>query len=88
MLTDAPVVPILLTKDLEASKRFYADRLGLPIETESDSEVTFAWSGQPRLRLSASTVGTKDTQTQVAWIVDDIRAEIDALRQRGVTIEE
>jgi catechol 2,3-dioxygenase-like lactoylglutathione lyase family enzyme len=88
MLTNAPVVPILLTKDLEASKRFYADQLGLPIETESDSEVTFAWGGQPRLRLSASTVGTKDSQTQLAWIVDDLRAEVDALRQRGVTIEE
>jgi catechol-2,3-dioxygenase len=88
MLTNAHVIPILLAKDLEASKRFYVDRLDLTIETESESEVTFAWGGQPRLRLSASTEGTSDSQTQVAWLVEDLRAEVDTLRERGVKIEE
>jgi catechol-2,3-dioxygenase len=88
MLADASVIPILLTKDLEGSKRFYAEQLGLPIEAESDSEVTFAWGGQRRLRLSASTVGTSDSQTQCVWIVEDIRAEVAALREHGVKVEE
>ena len=88
MLTDAPVIPILLATDLPASKRFFAEQLGLPIETEDDSAVTFAWGGAPRLRLTASTEGTKDTQTQLTWIVADLRAEVDALRARGVRIED
>jgi 4-hydroxyphenylpyruvate dioxygenase-like putative hemolysin len=38
--------------------------------------------------VTESTVGTADTQTQVAWRVADIRAAIAELRSRGVTIEE
>ena len=35
-----------------------------------------------------STVGTSDTQTQMAWRVPDVRAAVDDLRARGVRIEE
>jgi hypothetical protein len=41
-----------------------------------------------RLILSKSTIGTSDTQTQMAWIVPDIRAAVADLRARGVKIEE
>jgi len=40
------------------------------------------------LIISESTIGTRDTQTQVAWRVADIRAAITDLRSRGVRIEE
>ena len=88
MLTDGPVIPVLLATDLDESKRFYTERLGLTIGTESDSTITFEWAGEPRLRLSKSTEGTKDSQTKVGFIVTDLRAEVDALRARGVEFEE
>lgn len=88
MLTDEPVVPILLATDLAASRRFYEDVLGLPVQQSSESTVTYAWGGQPRLRLSASSEGTKDSQTQATWIVRNLRSEVDALRTRGAEFEE
>ena len=88
MLTDEPVIPILLATDLDASRRFYEDVLGLTVQQASDSTVTYAWGGAPRLRLSASTEGTKDSQTQLTWIVPDVRAEVEALRARGASFED
>ena len=88
MLTDEPVIPILLATDLAASRTFYEEVLGLPVQQASDTTVTYAWGGQPRLRLSASTDGTKDSQTQLTWIVADVRAEVDRLRGRGARFEE
>lgn len=88
MLTDSPVIPILLAKDLDASRKFYEETLGLTVQQASDSTVTYAWDGQPRLRLSASTEGTSDSQTQMTWIVPDIRAAVDDLRSRGAQFEE
>ena len=88
MLTDEPVIPILLATDLDASRRFYEGVLGLTVQQASDSTVTYAWGGEPRLRLSASTEGTKDSQTQLTWIVPDVRAEVDALRARGASFED
>ena len=38
--------------------------------------------------MTKSTVGTRDTQTQMAWRVPDIRAAVEDLRARGVHIEE
>ena len=88
MLTDSPVLPVLLATDLDASRRFYEEVLGLEPQQASDSTVTYAWGGAPRLRLSSSEEGTKDTQTQVAWIVADVRAEVDRLRAAGAVFEE
>ena len=48
----------------------------------------FRCGGGTQLVLTDSTVGTADTQTQMAWRVPDIRAAINDLRTRGVRIEE
>ena len=92
MLADNPCYTILLSKDLDASRHFYHDVLGLEIlreDLEPDVEPRIVFNtANGRLILSKSTVGTSDTQTQMAWIVPDIRAAIDDLRSRGVRIEE
>ena len=38
--------------------------------------------------MTLSTTGTADTQTQLAWRVPDLRAELADLRARGVPIRE
>ena len=88
MLGDLPVFPILLSTDLAASRAFYADRLGLALVSERAERLVFKCGDGTRLVVSESTVGTSDTQTQVAWRVPDIRAAIADLRARGVRIEE
>lgn len=89
MLSDHPVFPILLSRDLDASRRFYHGVLELPIMREDPGDrIVFGAGGGTQLSVTLSTVGTKDTQTQLAWRVPDIRAAITDLRERGVRIEE
>jgi catechol 2,3-dioxygenase-like lactoylglutathione lyase family enzyme len=89
MLSDHPVFPILLSKDLAASRTFYHDTLGLEIMREDEGDrIVFRCGGGTQLVVTSSTVGTADIQTQMAWRVPDIRAALDDLRARGVRIEE
>ena len=88
MLADFPVIPILLSTDMAASKHFYQDTLGLPLLDETDERMVFKCGGDTRLIISRSTVGTSDTQTQMVWRVPDIHAALNDLRARGVRIEE
>lgn len=88
MLGDHPIEVVLLATDLEASRDFYRDQVGLEIINETPSGVTFRCGGSTRLALSKSSVGTADSQTQAAWRVGDLDAELAELRSRGVIIEE
>jgi catechol 2,3-dioxygenase-like lactoylglutathione lyase family enzyme len=89
MLSDYPVFPILLSKDLDATRTFYRDVLGLEIVREDpDDRIVFRTGGGTQLVVTKSTVGTADPQTQMAWRVPDIHAALADLRARGVRIEE
>src|SRR5438132_12711417 len=72
MLGDSPMSVVLLATDMAASKDFYANKVGLKIANDGADAVS----------------GTKDEQTQAAWRVKDIRAELAELRKRGVKIED
>lgn len=89
MLGDHPVFPILLSTDLDASRRFYHETLGLEIAREDEGDrIVFRCGGGTQLAVTASTRGTSDTQTQAAWRVPDIRAAVAELRARGIRIED
>lgn len=89
VLNEYPVFPILLSRDLEASRAFYRDLLGLEIAREDpDDRIVFRTGGGTQLVVTRSTIGTRDTQTQMAWRVPDIHAAVAELRGRGVRIEE
>jgi catechol 2,3-dioxygenase-like lactoylglutathione lyase family enzyme len=88
MLGTANVHPIPLAKDLDQAREFYHDRLGLEIISESDHKIEFRCGGGTKLAVSKSTVGTADSQTQIGWEVDDLQAEIEDIRARGIPIEE
>ena len=89
MLSQFPVFPILLSTDLDASRKFYRDILGLEvIREDGDDRIVFRCGGETQLVLTHSTVGTKDIQTQMAWRVPDLPAALADLRSRGVRIEE
>jgi catechol 2,3-dioxygenase-like lactoylglutathione lyase family enzyme len=89
VLSDHPVFPILLSRDLAASRTFYHDTLGLEILREDPGDrIVFRCGAGTQLAVTLSTVGTSDIQTQMAWRVPDVRAAIADLRARGVRIEE
>lgn len=88
VLAESPVYPILLATDMPATKAFYAETLGLELVSERPDRLVFRSGDGTRIMLSHSTVGTKDSQTQVTWRVADIHAAVAELRGRGVRIEE
>jgi catechol 2,3-dioxygenase-like lactoylglutathione lyase family enzyme len=88
VLNDHPVFPILLSRDLDASMAFYRDTLGLEVARRDPDRIVFRCGSGTQLIVTESTVGTADSQTQLAWRVPDIRAAIEELRARGVTIQE
>jgi catechol 2,3-dioxygenase-like lactoylglutathione lyase family enzyme len=88
VLADHPVFPILLAVDLEASRAFYRDTLGLELMREDEGDRLVFRCGGTQLVVTKSTVGTSDSQTQMAWRVPDIHAALEDLRARGIRIEE
>jgi len=88
MLGDYPIDVVLLATDLDASRDFYRDKIGLQIVTESPNAVTFKCGNGSQLAISKSSVGTADEQTQAAWRVADLEDELGSLRSRGVEIQE
>jgi catechol 2,3-dioxygenase-like lactoylglutathione lyase family enzyme len=88
MLGNHPITPVLLATDLAAAREFYHDKLGLQIEREDDNAIVFRCSSATHVDVTKSTVGTADQQTQAAWQVSDIRAEVAELRARGIKAED
>jgi len=82
------VFPILLSRDLSESRAFYHDTLGLEVLRDDGERLVFSCGGGSQLVVTHSTTGTADRQTQLAWRVPDLRAELADLRARGVRIEE
>jgi catechol 2,3-dioxygenase-like lactoylglutathione lyase family enzyme len=88
ILSETPVFPILLSTDLDATRAFYRDTLGLEVLREDEGDrIVFRCGGGTQLVVTKSTTGTSDSQTQLAWRVPDIHAALDDLRARGVRIE-
>jgi predicted enzyme related to lactoylglutathione lyase len=88
MLSNYPIDVVLLAMDLAAAKDFYANKIGLPVLSESPGGVTFQCGGDSQLVVTRSSVGTKDEQTQATFRVADVQAEVSELRRRGVKIED
>ncbi|HEV2218438.1 MAG TPA: VOC family protein [Candidatus Dormibacteraeota bacterium] len=77
----------LPAKDLTRAKSFYVDRLGLIVQSEDDTGVHFVVGGS-RFRLFRSSGSAAGSHTQLALVVPDIDANVEALRARGVSFEE
>src|SRR3954452_199496 len=89
MLSDYPGFPILLSTDLDASRAFYHDLLGLEIAREDHGDrIVFRAGGGTQIAVTLSTTGTSDTQTQMAFRVPDVRAAVAEVRSRGVIVKE
>ncbi len=93
MLSEYPVFPVLLSTDMEASRTFYGQTLGLELASEYRigdvvDRLVYKCGNGTQVAISHSTIGTSDTQTQCVFRVPDLRAAINDLRARGVNVEE
>ena len=85
-LADAMVVTTVAVTDLERSKRFFEEQLGLPILEEAPYAVRFGAGkgGQLSVRRGQPNVG----QTVAHFEVDDLDAVIGELTGRGVPFQD
>ena len=83
-----PRVAVLGAGPVGLEAALYARKVGLKVLSDSPGAVVFHCGGDSRLVLSKSSVGTNDEQTQASFRVSDLRAELAALRSRGVKIED
>jgi catechol 2,3-dioxygenase-like lactoylglutathione lyase family enzyme len=87
MLTDAMAVSIIPVGDLQASKRFYSEALGLRVLEETPFSIRYgAGSGT---QISTYKRGPVERAATVCHFeVPDIEATVADLRSRGVVFEE
>jgi catechol 2,3-dioxygenase-like lactoylglutathione lyase family enzyme len=79
----------VLTEDIPRAKTFYGDTLGLPIETEGESDVEFKL-GQVTLDVfDPSSIGQEfaPSPAGIAIRVRDVAAERSALEAKGVQFD-
>jgi predicted enzyme related to lactoylglutathione lyase len=86
MLSDARVAPTLAVSDMGRARRFYEDKLGLTIEVEVEETVRYKCGGGTGLALYERPMAAID-RTVAAFEVEDIEAEVDELRGRGVEVQ-
>jgi catechol-2,3-dioxygenase len=89
MLKDLDIIAVLPAKDIARAKDFYRDVLGLePAETMDEENVLYrCGNGTAFLLYQTDNAGTAKN-TQMGWATDDVEAEAQELRGRGVVFEE
>jgi catechol 2,3-dioxygenase-like lactoylglutathione lyase family enzyme len=87
-LSRADITAILPVKELERARDFYVNRLGLEAEgLAADGKFILRANGA-RLALMPKPGGTKAEHTALSFKVDNIAAEIQALKSRGVSFHD
>ena len=87
LLEAAYAEAMLPAQDIERAKTFYADQLGMSPTSEDSAGVHFVVGGT-RFRLFRSGGAASGTHTQLALIVADVAAQVEALGARGLHFEE
>jgi catechol 2,3-dioxygenase-like lactoylglutathione lyase family enzyme len=89
MLQDSDIYATIPVTDLDRARAWYAARLGLRPEREFPGGALRYLVGEHSAFLLFLTEAAGTSEHQVAaWVVDDLDAEVAALRGRGVTFEE
>jgi catechol 2,3-dioxygenase-like lactoylglutathione lyase family enzyme len=89
MLGNAKVMATIAVNDQEAAKRFYGGTLGLQIqEPEMPDGTTFECGSGTIIFVYPSSYAGTNQATTASWEVDDLDAEMDDLRSRGITFEQ
>ena len=88
MLKDLEIMAVLPAKDINRAKDFYRDKLVLEPETEQADGVMYrCGKGTGFLLYETGNAGSAKN-TQMGWETDNLEAEMEDLKGRGVVFEE
>ncbi len=85
MLMDGKVVATVASDDIAAARSFYTDRLGLPELMASDDGVGYILPDGSAMQVYLRPDHRAAENTAIRFIVADFDAEVEELRQRGIT---
>ena len=88
MLKDARIVPYIPVAHVARARKFYEEKIGLRAREEYAGGVIYeCGDGSWVFMYPSAGAGTSRASTAF-WAVDDVEAEVAALRARGVVFEE
>lgn len=87
MLGTRNAVANLAVKDLDRSRLFFTETLGLEQVDNEGDELLVLKSGDSNINVYRSEFAGTNEATAVTWEVDDIDAEVASLKGKGVTFE-
>jgi catechol 2,3-dioxygenase-like lactoylglutathione lyase family enzyme len=86
VLNDKSTYTTIPVSDLERARRFYEETLGLKADMVTEGGVMYR-SGTTQFFVYPSAFKAAG-HTQMSWVVDDIKAEVAALKARGIEFED
>jgi catechol 2,3-dioxygenase-like lactoylglutathione lyase family enzyme len=86
MLTNSETYTTIPVSDLERAKQFYGTTLGIAPVMVTEGGVMYR-SGGTRFFVYPSAYKASG-HTQMSWVVGDIKAEVAALREKGIEFVE
>jgi catechol 2,3-dioxygenase-like lactoylglutathione lyase family enzyme len=87
MLGSINPVTTLASKDVDRSKAFFTDTLGLEEVGNKGDDMIFFKSGDSMLKVYRSDYAGTNKADVVSWPVDDVEKAVEALKAKGVTFE-
>lgn len=88
MLTNLRLRPSIPVSDPARAHRFYAVTLGLKLMGHGTGGDVFDCNGVLLVLVEQAAAAGKGGYSLLTWLTDDIEAEVNHLRTRGVTFEE
>ena len=87
MLSQAQIHATIPAQDLERARAFYETVLGLKPASVAPAGIFYEVDSGSRFLLFPSSGRASGGHTQLGFTVDDIEAEVGALREKGVAFE-
>jgi predicted enzyme related to lactoylglutathione lyase len=88
MLANSMVAPTLPAVDLKRARGFYEGKLGLKVVMEDPSPGIMIQAGKGTMLYVYQRAATKADHTVASFAVDDVEAEVKALKAKGVKFED
>src|ERR671918_2067481 len=90
MLSDSRIGANVPVSNLDDAIAFYEGRLGLTLFERGEEQpyARFSGAGQTKLGIYESATAGQAKHTLASFVVDDVRAVVDALKANGVVFEE
>lgn len=87
MLGNQDAIATVGVKDIGVAGKFYEEKLGLKRERSEEMGVLSFSSGNSSVLVYESKFAGTNKATAVTWVVDDVKAEVQALKSKGVVFE-